>query len=234
MQTDGNPRRLSVVVGNVARMTDRITMQQFYESDGVEDWRVIFGGDWACTHFRTGTLARGVALIQAIGERAAAVGHDPDVDLRPDGVTVRLFTHHPGGLSSRDVELAREISAAAGELGILADPAAVQHVQVAIDALVIPEVRPFWHAILGYQDVGDEDQHDPHRRGPTFWFQQMDAPRPQRNRFHIDVYLPYDQVEARIDAALAAGGHLVSDAHAPGWWTLADSEGNEVDLAIWG
>jgi 4a-hydroxytetrahydrobiopterin dehydratase len=225
---------VSAAVGNVARMTDRITMQQFYESDGIEDWRVIFGGDWACTHFRTGSFASGVALVRAIGERAAAVGHDPDIDLRPDGVTVRLFTHNPGGLTSRDVELARQISAAASELGITADPAAVQHVQVAIDALLIPEVRPFWHAVLGYQDVGDDDQHDPHRRGPTFWFQQMDAPRPQRNRFHIDVYLPYDQVEARIEAALAAGGHLVSDAHAPGWWTLADSEGNEVDLAIWG
>jgi 4a-hydroxytetrahydrobiopterin dehydratase len=213
---------------------DRVTMQQFYESDGVEDWRVIFGGDWACAHFRTGSFAAGVALVEAIGKLATAASHDPDVDLRPDGVTVRLFTHDVHGLTSRDVELAREISIAARELGLPADPSAVQHVQVAIDALVIPDVRPFWHAVLGYQHVGDEDEVDTHRRGPTFWFQQMDAPRPQRNRFHIDVYLPYDQVEARIAAALAAGGHIVSDAHAPHWWTLADSEGNEVDLAIWG
>jgi 4a-hydroxytetrahydrobiopterin dehydratase len=62
----------------------------------------------------------------------------------------------------------------------------------------------------------------------------MDAPRPGRGRFHIDVYVPYDQVEGRIAAALAAGGHIVSDAHAPEWWTLADPEGNEADLAIWG
>jgi len=45
---------------------------------------------------------------------------------------------------------------------------------------------------------------------------------------------PHDQVQARIAAAVAAGGHIVSDANAPGWWTLADPEGNEVDLAIWG
>jgi len=31
-----------------------------------------------------------------------------------------------------------------------------------------------------------------------------------------------------------AGGRIVSDAHAPSWWTLADPEGNEADLAIWG
>jgi 4a-hydroxytetrahydrobiopterin dehydratase len=29
------------------------------------------------------------------------------------------------------------------------------------------------------------------------------------------------------------GGHLVSDEHAPAWWTLADAEGNEVDVATW-
>jgi 4a-hydroxytetrahydrobiopterin dehydratase len=62
----------------------------------------------------------------------------------------------------------------------------------------------------------------------------MAAERPQRNRIHIDIYVPRDQVETRIAAALAAGGSIVSDEHAPGWWTLADTEGNEADLAIWG
>jgi 4a-hydroxytetrahydrobiopterin dehydratase len=215
-------------------MTDRISSRQFYASAGVEDWRVLFGGSWACAHFRTGSFQVGVALVQAVGELAAAANHHPDVDLRPEGVTVRLFTHDVGGLTTRDVELARRISTAARELGAPADPAAVQHVQVAIDALVTAEVRPFWRAVLGYQDAGDDDVVDPHRRGPTFWFQEMDAPRPQRNRIHIDVYVPHDQVEARIAAALAAGGRIVNDAHAPKWWTLADAEGNEADLAIWG
>jgi len=72
---------------------------------------------------------------------------------------------------------------------------------------------------------------DPHFEGPTIWFQQMDDPRPQRNRIHIDLYLPEDQAQARIQAAVAAGGRIVNDAHAPGWWTLADPEGNEVDVA---
>jgi len=221
-------------LGKVSDMADLLTSRDFYQSAGVEDWRVLWGGGWACAHFRTGSFKTGVALIQAIGDLATAAAHYPDVDLRPDGVTVRLFTAEPGGLTIRDVELARQISAAARALDVAADPAAVQHVQVAIDALVIPEVRPFWHAVLGYDEVGDEDLLDPHRRLPSFWFQQMDAPRTGRNRIHIDIYLPHDQVEARIAAALAAGGRIVSDANAPGWWTLADPEGNEVDLAIWG
>ena len=85
--------------------------------------------------------------------------------------------------------------------GASADPSAVQHVQVAIDALVTAEVRPFWRAVLGYAEVGEEDLLDPLRRGPSFWFQAMDSPRPQRNRIHIDVYVPRDQAEARVAAA---------------------------------
>ena len=90
-----------------------------------------------------------------------------------------------------------------------------------------------WITARQFHEAGDEDLLDPHARGLSFWFQRMDAPRPQRNRIHIDVSVPHDQAEARIAAALAAGGRLVSDARAPSWWTRADPEGNEVDVATW-
>jgi len=207
-------------------MSEMITPQRFHEFD----WRVI--RDAASTHFRTGSFAEGLALVDAIGELAEAANHHPDIDLRYRGVTVRLKTHSEGGLTERDVALARQISDAALELGIPIDLTGLQTIQVAIDALVIPDVLPFWRAVLGYEQEDDEDIFDPHT-GPPFWFQQMDAPRPQRNRIHIDVYVPHDQAEARVAAALAAGGHVVSDENAPGWWTLADAEGNEVDVAPW-
>jgi 4a-hydroxytetrahydrobiopterin dehydratase len=216
-------------------MTERITPRQFHEADGVEDWRVL--GEGACTYFRTGSFAAGARLVQAISELAGLQDHHPDVDLRYGGVTVRLITitHDYSGLSERDVELAREISALARGLDVLADPTAVQTVQVTIDALVGPEVMPFWRAVLGYQDRGDspEDLVDPQGRGASFWFQQMDAPRPQRNRIHIDVWVPHDLAEARVAGAIAAGGHLVTDEHAPSWWVLADAEGNEACVATW-
>jgi 4a-hydroxytetrahydrobiopterin dehydratase len=214
--------------------TQRLSAAEFEETAGTGDWRVLWGGGWACTQFTTGSFAAGVALVQAICTLAAAEGHAPDVDLRPQSVTVRLFSPELHGPGPRDVELARQISAAARDFGVTARPDLVQHVQVAIDALVIPEVLPFWHAVLGYDREGDEDLVDPGRRLPSFWFQQMDAPRAGRNRIHLDIYVPRDQAETRIAAALAAGGRIVSDAHAPGWWTLADPEGNEADLAVWG
>jgi 4a-hydroxytetrahydrobiopterin dehydratase len=207
-------------------MSATITPRRFHEVD----WRVVRND--ACGHFRTGSFAAGVALVDAIGGLAAAADHRPDVDLRSDGVTVRLRTDS-GRLGEREVALAQQISAAARQLGVPVDPTSLQIVQIAIDALVIPDVMPFWRAVLGYREVDDEDLIDPLFQGPPVWFQQMDAPRPQRNRIHIDVYVPHDQAEARVAAALAAGGHLVSDENAPDWWTLADAEGNEVDVAPW-
>ena len=61
----------------------------------------------------------------------------------------------------------------------------------------------------------------------------MDAPRPQRNRIHVDVAVPHDQAASRIATALSAGGTLVSAAHAPAFWVLADAEGNEACVTTW-
>jgi 4a-hydroxytetrahydrobiopterin dehydratase len=112
-------------------------------------------GEGACTYFRTGSFAAGARLVDAIGGLAGLDDHHPDVDLRHGGVTVRLITitddYH--GLSGRDLELARRISALAREQGLPADPSAVQTVQVSIDALVGPEVLPFWRAVAEGNEV---------------------------------------------------------------------------------
>jgi len=211
-------------------MSEPITASQFHEADGVEDWRVV--GEGTDAYFRTGSFAAGARFVQAIGELAGLQGHRGEIDLRPDHVTVRLFTVAPGpdGLSTEDVELARQVSAVARDLGLVADAAAVQSIHLSLDVLVRADVMPFWRAVLGYVDRTDVDDelNDPGDRWPTLCFQQMDAPRPQRNRIHLDVWVPPEQAEARVAAAIAAGGHLVSDATAPGWWILADAEGNEA------
>ena len=107
-------------------MTDSITAEEFARSDGVVDWNVTGAqGDGAVARFATGSFTAGVELIEAISELAEAAGHHPDVDLRFGHVLVRLVSHDIGGLSRRDVDLARQISAAARELDIPADdPAA--------------------------------------------------------------------------------------------------------------
>jgi 4a-hydroxytetrahydrobiopterin dehydratase len=82
--------------------------------------------------------------------------------------------------------------------------------------------------------AGPEDPLvDPVGQGPAIWFQQMDAPRPQRNRIHVDISVPHDEAPHRIHAALDGGGTLVSDARAPAFWVLADTEGNEACITTW-
>jgi 4a-hydroxytetrahydrobiopterin dehydratase len=138
-------------------------------------------------------------------------------------------------MSTRDIELARQISAVARELGLPADPSEVQSLLVIPGATDTEEVMPFWRAVLGYEprcDSPDEDLVDPRSRGPSFWFEPMDEPRPDGGgAIHVAIWVPYEQAEARVATALVAGGRVVRDEFAPAWWTLADAAGNEADLA---
>ncbi len=214
-------------------MTESISTQDFHLRAGIAGWRVVAGGP--TVHYRTETYAAGAALVHAITGLGTAGGLEPHVDLRPDGVTVRLpiFGPEDDGFASDYADLAGRISTAAHDLGLPPDPSVPQTLQFAVDAMVPAEVAPFWRAVLGgYTDRDDDyDLIDPHWRQPAINIGQMDAPRPQRNRIHINLYVPYDQAAPRIRAALAAGGHLVTDQFAPHWWVLADSEGNEACVA---
>ena len=216
-------------------MIDQISPKQFRESQGVEDWRVL--GDGACAYFRTGSFAAGARLVRAISDLPGVDDQRPDVDLRYDGVTVRLLTitDDYAGMTKSHVELARQISVAARKLGLSADPSAVQSLLVIPGATDRAKVMPFWRAVLGYEPRRDspaEDLVDPRGRGASFWFEQMRESRPDGGgAIHVAIWVPHEQAEARIAAALAAGGRIVRDTFAPSWWTLADAAGNEADIA---
>jgi len=217
-------------------MKDAISPKQFHEAEGTEDWRVL-GGDGATAYFRTPSFAMSTKLVQAISALPGVDDDRPAIDVRPDGVTVRMitFTKEYAGMTKRHVELARQISAAARKLGLSADPSAVQCLTIIPGATSRAEVMPFWQAALGYEpriDSPAEDLVDARDRGPAFWFEQMEQPRPDGDgAIHVVIWVPYEQAKARIAAALAAGGRMVRDDFAPSWWTLADAAGNEADIA---
>ena len=208
---------------------ERITGRAFQAAGGVEDWRVLTWG--AHAFFAIGSFAEGARFVSAVAEAAQALDHYPDVDLRPEGVAIRTFSREDGALGKRDIELARLISAAARELDLVSDPSQLQVVGIAVAQGAGVDVRPFWAAALGYQDLGDEDAIDPRRRGPHLWFHELDPPQPGRGRVHIDVYVPSDQIEARVAAAIAAGGRIADDSRAPEWWTLASPDNHGIDIA---
>jgi 4a-hydroxytetrahydrobiopterin dehydratase len=200
-------------------------------------WRYVLG------ECRTQVLTGSLPLAADVAGRAAALpgaeGH-LRMDVRADRVVFSLQTAAAAGVTTRDVELARQISAMTEELRLTTQPGgersrSVQVLEIGIDALDIPGVRPFWKAVLGYADEARNGSGlvDPLGQGPTIWFQQMDGPRPQRNRIHLDVSVPHDEAHQRIAAALAAGGTVRSDAEAPAFWVLADPEGNEACITTW-
>ena len=91
----------------------------------------------------------------------------------------------------------------------------------------------FWRAVLGYAPLADDNAVDPLGHGSTVWLQELDPEKPLRHAMHVDVSVAHDLAEARVAAALAAGGRIVEDAEAPAAWILADRAGNRVCIAAW-
>ena len=215
-------------------------------SDAVSElgWRYLLGA--------LRTMVRVDSLAQAIDVTARAVAAGGEVadqhlrmDVRRDLVDFTLQSPATASITQQDTVLARRISAALADLGVrtsadagTAAARSAQILEIAIDAVDIAAIRPFWKAVMGYGDEADRSGPrdvlaDPLAQGPTIWFQQMDAPRPQRNRIHFDMSVPHDEARRRVRAALDAGGVLVSDAEAPAFWVLADAEGNEACVTTW-
>jgi 4a-hydroxytetrahydrobiopterin dehydratase len=219
-------------------MVDLVSAAQFDAEADLADWRFLLGRIEAV--FVAESFAQASAFVAQVAEAADAANHHPDIDLRyPGRVHVALTTHAVDGLTTADVDLAATISALAATGGLAAEPVGAR-LEVAIDALDIDAVRPFWKAVLGYEEWPPRVPGgqvwvlvDPRRIGPAFWFQQMDAPRPQRNRIHLDVTVAHDVAEERVAAAVAAGGRVVSDDRARAFWVLADPEGNEACVCTW-
>ena len=217
--------------GTIPPEVETISAQAFHASDGVEDWRVLYWG--AHAFFRAGSLAQGARLVAEIVPIAEELDHFPDIDLRPEGVFVKTFSRPDGALSTVDADLAASVSRAARDLGLEPDPSALTVVGIAVAQGPDAHVRPFWSAALGYDPLGAEDAVDPLRRNPHVWFHPLEPPKPGRGRTHIDISVPRDQVQARIAAALAAGGRMTDESHAPNYWTLTSPDNHGVDIAAW-
>ncbi|WP_116949523.1 VOC family protein [Jiangella endophytica] len=196
------------------------------------------------TRVAVGSSAEAVDVTATAVRAAGPADAHLLVDLRPGRVLLSLQDAALANVTSTDVDAAGRITTALRSAGHDVDPAvggpsrSEQALEIAIDALDIPAVRPFWKAVLAYADEPGPDGPadalvDPLGQGPAVWFQQMDAPRPQRNRIHLDISVPHDEARRRLAAALDAGGRLVNDGRAPAFWVLADAEGNEICICTW-
>lgn len=198
----------------------------------LDGWANLLGG--LQTRIQTTDFAAGLALVNAIGAVAEELDHHPDLDLRYTHVDIRLTSHDTGGVTARDIRLARKISALAAEAGLQPECASVSRLELALDTPATASVLPFWRATLGMEvPAGSDDElRDPFGALPALWFQASGADEP-RQRWHLDLWLDPAEVQPRIDAAVAAGGTLVDEEQAPNFWVLADPDGNRMCLCTW-
>ncbi|MFI7066294.1 VOC family protein [Kribbella sp. NPDC050124] len=178
-----------------------------------EWWDLPFG---TSAWFGASSQSAGAALVGRLQE---LTGELPDVNLRDRGVQVRFR-------GPVDAVTTQAVSTAALDLDLLPDPAALQALQVRIDA-VDESVVPFWRAVLGYEARDAGGLADPLRRDPGFTFGRLDEERPLRNRVHVDVVRPWTLTAARETAAGAGGREAFAGDY---YSTVADAEGNEVDI----
>ena len=88
-------------------MTEPMKLYRNVTEAGLDDWRMLAQGIHA--RFMTGSFATGLSLVAAIGELAEAANHHPDLSVTWARVTVKLTTHSAGGITQKDLDLARRI-----------------------------------------------------------------------------------------------------------------------------
>ena len=204
--------------------------REFLTAAGLTDWVVLHGG--AAAAYDVGSLGGAARLAADVAEVPGLAGSGALLTLTDGRLTVRL-TRGVMRLETTHVDLARRISAVAAEHGAVADRSAVQEVQLAVAARPEEIDVGFWRAVLGYDVLAADNGVDPLGHGSTFWVQELDPEKPLRHALHVDVSVAREHAEARVAAALAAGGRVVDDSAAPEGWILADPAGNRVCVAAW-
>jgi 4a-hydroxytetrahydrobiopterin dehydratase len=205
----------------------KLTVQQILDAD-LADWRRLAQALHA--RFLTRNFAAGSDFVTAITAAAEAANHHPDVTLTYPFVDIKLLSHDVSGITERDVDLARQISAIAEQKGIAAQPSAVAEIELALDTADVAAIGPFWAALLtgSTESLHGDDVVDQGGRVPLLWFQHTETHETPRQRFHLDLWVPHDLAQERIAAAVAAGGQIVDEQQAPSFIVLADPDGNKV------
>jgi 4a-hydroxytetrahydrobiopterin dehydratase len=204
------------------------------DSEQLPDWRMLI--DRLHASFDTRDFVTAVSLVDAITHAAEEVNQHPELDLAFGRLDVRLTSHDVGGVTSRDVVLARTISELALAAGAMPHPERTSVLELGLDTADEAEIRPFWAALLDYDTLeawGEVQLRDATGRRASIWFQPTEPHDVPRQRWHLDLRIPPEVVEDRIAAAIEAGGELVDDTAAPAFWVLADPQGNRACLTTW-
>jgi len=209
---------------------EKLTTQDIVDA-ALADWRKL--AQRLHARYRVGDPGVGATLVsdavRAAGE--VSLGDHLEATLTATHVDLRVATHRDGiWVTPDDVALARLLSDVARRHEVTSVPAEVTQVELALDTADDGRLGPFWAAVL----TGDPDGvvadtvFDPTGQLPSMWFQGTEAHEVPRQRWHLDLWVAPEVADARIAAAVAAGGTVVDDSEAPSFTVLADPDGNKV------
>lgn len=192
-------------------------------TDGQPDWRVVGFGSYAW--FGASSHAHAASLAGPIVDLLPDGVPLPDMDVRAGGVRVGVTA--PEARTGDAGALLEAISAAARTVGLAADPSVLQELRLQVDSAAPASVTSFWRTSLDYADADSHTLADRLRRCPVLRFERSDEARPLRNRIHVDAGYP-GPIGDSVAALKAEGGR---ERFTSEWYaTLADPDGNEVDL----
>lgn len=74
----------------------------------VEGWKL--DGKEIVRDYSFPDFVQALQFVNAVGEKAEAAGHHPDIDIRYNKVKLALISHDSGGLTERDFRMAQAIN----------------------------------------------------------------------------------------------------------------------------
>jgi 4a-hydroxytetrahydrobiopterin dehydratase len=74
-------------------------------------------GDVITKTFQFRNFLDGIGFVSAVAKAADAADHHPDIDIRYTKIVCTLSTHSAGGITQKDLDLARQIEKAHGKAG---------------------------------------------------------------------------------------------------------------------
>ena len=74
----------------------------------LEGWKLA--GDEIVRDFAFADFVEALRFVNAVGEKAEAANHHPDIDIRYNRVKLALISHDAGGLTERDFRLAEAVN----------------------------------------------------------------------------------------------------------------------------
>lgn len=188
---------------------------------------------------RAKDFTQAIEFVNRFTNFADAQDHHPDFEVRYNTIRMRVVSHDVGGLTDRDIKFATSVDVLIDEMQLKRQPEKITRTHLVLVSTDVSAIKPFWQAVLNFKEVKDDENMLVDKSDvlpPLRFYQYADASASADDvnlsgafgKAHLDVFVPGDLAETRVQAAIEAGGKLLNETDAPAEWELSDTDGNRV------